>query len=83
MRLAGLVADYEATAPTPPSSTEIAALPFEMARVPLYPVADAGYLAAAVAQTRAVARHLPRASWLVAHADRLHDVPLNRHATES
>lgn len=88
-QLAGLVADYEATAPTPLDPAEIAALPFEMARVPLYPVAEAGYVASAgdgsgaIAQTRAVARQLPRSSWLVTNAARLHDALLKRHATEN
>lgn len=88
-RLAGLVADYEATARMPLSPAELAALPFEMARVPLYPAADAGYLAAAgdrqgaIAQTRAVARHFPRASWLVANANRIQCALLNRLAVES
>lgn len=83
-RLAGLVADYEVTAQLPLSAAELAALPFEMARVPLYPVADAGYLAlagdetGAIAQTRMVARHVPRACWLVANADRIHNALLLR-----
>jgi len=78
-RLAGLVADYQVTAQLPLSAAELAALPFEMARVPLYPVADAGYLAVAgdgsgaIAQTGMVARHLPRACWLADNADRVHD----------
>lgn len=76
-RLAGLVRDYEATAHRPLNVAERAALPFEMARVPLYPIAEAGYLAAAgdmtdaIAQTRFAGRHLPRARWLVENADRV------------
>ena len=78
-RLAGLVATYEAVAATPLDSLELAALPFEMARVPLYPVAEAGYLAAAgdgpgaIAETLLAACQLPRVTWLVENADRLHD----------
>lgn len=89
VRLAGLVTDYEATAQLPLNAAELAALPFEMARVPLYPVAAAGYLAStgdrlgAIAQTWAVGRHLPRACWLVANAGRIQDALLNRHAGES
>ncbi len=79
VRLARLVADYEATAHRPLSAAELVALPFEMARVPLYPVAEAGYLAAAgntmeaIAQTRAAGHHLPRARWLVDNAERLQE----------
>jgi len=83
-RLAGLVADYEANVQLSLSAVEFAALPFEMARVPLYPVATAGHLAlagdetGAIAQTRMVARHVPRACWLVANADRIHNALLLR-----
>ncbi len=71
--------NYEATAHQPLNAAERAALPFEMARVPLYPIAEAGYLAAAgdtmdaIAQTRFAGRHLPRAQWLVDNADRVHE----------
>ncbi len=67
-RLAGLVAIYEESAAAPLDPRELAALPFEMARVPLYPVAEAGYLAAAgdgpgaIAEILLVASHLPRAT---------------------
>jgi Ser/Thr protein kinase RdoA (MazF antagonist) len=59
------------------TADEVTALPFEMARVQLFPVADAGYLAAAgqcdeaIGQTRAVAWHLPRAWWLIENAERI------------
>lgn len=75
--MAGLVSNYVATARLPLSALELAALPFEMARIPLYPVAEAGYLAAAgdakaaIIQTLSVDRHLPRAHWLVNNADRV------------
>jgi hypothetical protein len=79
-RLAGLVMEYETPAHQSLSAIEFAALPFEMARVPLYPIAYAGYLAAAgnrleaVADTRLAGLHLPRARWLVDNADRIHAV---------
>lgn len=86
-RLTRLVADYETNA-SEPLGPEALALPFEMACIPLYPIVGAGNLAsagdwlAAIAQTRAVARHLPRASWLVTNADRLHKALLRRHIEE-
>jgi Ser/Thr protein kinase RdoA (MazF antagonist) len=67
---------YTETAPMPLTADERLALPFEMARVQLFPVVDAGYLAAdgqydeAISQTRAVGRHLPRAWWLIENAGR-------------
>jgi Ser/Thr protein kinase RdoA (MazF antagonist) len=76
-QLAHWLEAYHATAPLPLTAEEGQALPFEMARVQLFPAADAGYLAAAgqhaeaIAQTRAVARHLPRGWWLVANAERV------------
>lgn len=85
MRLAGLVANYEATAAAPLDPLELAALPHEMARGPLYPVAEAGYLAAvddeagAIGETLLAANNLPRARWLVDHAERLHDALPLRH----
>ena len=83
-RLAGLVATYEESAAAPLDPVELAALPFEMARVPLYPVAEAGYLAAAgkgpgaIAETLLAACQLPRATWLVENADCLHDALARR-----
>jgi Ser/Thr protein kinase RdoA (MazF antagonist) len=84
-RLAGLVEKYETTAHQSLSAVELAALPFEMARVPIYPIAYAGYLAAAgerleaIADTRMGGVHLPRACWLVDNADRVH-AALAHHA---
>jgi hypothetical protein len=64
-------ADETSVALTP---DELPALPFEMARVQLFPAADAGYLAAgqreaAIEQTLPVARHLPRAWWMATNAE--------------
>jgi Ser/Thr protein kinase RdoA (MazF antagonist) len=84
-RLAGLVVDYETTAYQSLSAMELAALPFEMARVPNYPIAYAGYLAAAgerleaIADIRLAGVHLPRARWLVENADRIR-AKLTRHS---
>jgi hypothetical protein len=56
-----------------------------MVRVPLYPIAYAGYLAAAgdrseaIADIRLAGVHLPRARWLTDNADRIHAV-LTRHS---
>lgn len=58
----------------PLTRTEGVALPFEMARMQLYPVVTAGYPFVAhegrgpIAETTAVAPHLPRAWWLVENA---------------
>ncbi len=63
-RAAGLLREYSSTA-TSLTDTEIDALPFEMARVPLYPVVEAGYTAGVpyaadpVAHTLSFAYHLP------------------------
>lgn len=74
---AGLLAQYERHTARPLTPTERAALPLELARVPLYWVAEAGYLPADAAhagpldQTRRFARHVDRATQLVAAADRV------------
>lgn len=86
VRLARLVTGYEATAHHPLDAAERAALPSEMARVPLYPIAEAGYLAAAgdtteaIAQTLTAGRHLPRARWL---ADNAHLIHTGRRSTQA
>lgn len=83
--LAHVLAAYEAAAHRTLTSAEIDALPFEMARTPLFPITDAGYLAAAgnpvaaVAQTRSVSHLLPRAHWLVTHAHLIHQALQCRH----
>jgi Ser/Thr protein kinase RdoA (MazF antagonist) len=75
-RAATLLRRYGQTAPKL-TQAEIAALPFEMARVPLYPIVEAGYTAGLayapwpVAQTLAFARHIPVARRLIAEAARL------------
>jgi homoserine kinase type II len=72
-RAAGLLRRYATTA-TPLTDGEIEVLPFEMARVPLYPIVEAGYTTDApytsgpLAQTLAFARHVPVARWLVSEA---------------
>lgn len=66
-----------ATASPPLLQTEVDALPFEMARVPLYPLVEAGYAATvpylpgAVAQTLALARHVPISRWLIRETSRI------------
>lgn len=74
---AGTVLRRYLTAATPFTAAEWMALPFEMARVPLYPIAEAGYMGAtlstpdAVGHTCAFAHHLPIAESLVANAGRV------------
>ena len=68
-RVGALLAAYHASAPAPLTGSEWAALPYQMARVPLYYLAEAGYTPDPVARTLAFARHLPRAAWLAEHAD--------------
>ncbi len=71
---ATLLGAYRRHTETELTATELAALPFEMARVPLYQLAEAGYLTeaetpgGAVEQTLRYARHLPVAEALATHA---------------
>ncbi len=71
------VASYAAATHLPMTSHELAALPYEMALVGLYQVAEAGYVAddpsRAITQTRSVARHIDVIEWLAANAASLHD----------
>ena len=75
-RAGDLLRRYGRTA-SPLTAAEVTALPFEMARVPLYHIVEAGYTAAVpytpgpVDQTLAFARHLPVAQWLVIEAERV------------
>ena len=75
-RAATLLRRY-ATASPPLLQAEIEALPFEMARVPLYPIVEAGYAATtpylpgAVERTLAFARHIPISRWLIREAARI------------
>lgn len=84
-RLASVIAAYEEAAHLFLTPAEVAALPIEMARVQLFPVADAGYLVAAgemtaaLAQTRSVGHHLPRAWWLATHPHLVHQALQRRH----
>lgn len=56
---------------------ELAALPFEIARAPLYPIAIAGYAVFAhegqgtIGETMDYAQYLPRALWLAENAQRI------------
>lgn len=69
MRRAGpLLAAYDAAASTPLTGAERRALPFEMARVPLYWIAEAGYTEDPVGQTLAYARHLRTSRVLLENA---------------
>jgi len=74
---AGLLAQYEHHTARPLTPAERAALPLELARVPLYWVAEAGYLPADAAhagpldQTLRFARHVSRATQIVAAAERV------------
>lgn len=75
-RAAAMLRRYAMASP-PLLLAEFEALPFEMARVPLYPIAEAGYAArvpylpSAVAQTVALARHIPISGWLIHEAARI------------
>ena len=75
-RAATLLRRY-ATASPPLLQAELDALPFEMARVLLYPIAEAGYAATVpylpgvVERTLAFARHIPISRWLIREAGRI------------
>lgn len=76
-RAAGLLAQYERHTARPLTPVERVALPLELARVPLYWVAEAGYLPADAAhagpldQTLRFARHVHRATQIAAAAERV------------
>ena len=66
---------YNAEAGRQLTPAELSALPDEMARAPLSPVAAASLLAGnAVADTIAVASQVPVARWLADHAAQISDV---------
>ncbi len=58
----------EAVAPSV-TEAELESLPYEMARVPLYWIAEAGYLPDPVGQTLEWEPHVGRAGWLVSNTD--------------
>lgn len=64
--VATLLAGYDAASGWPLTAAERRALPFEMARAPLYPIATADE--DAVGETLRFAPHLPVATWLVDNA---------------
>lgn len=64
--IAALLTVYNAASGWHMTPQEILALPFEMARAPLFPIVAAD--TDAVAETLRVAPHLPVARWLVDHA---------------
>lgn len=67
--VARLLQRYESAAGWHLTATELAALPYEMARTPLYPVVAADFGAAeAVSDTPRVAPNLPPARWLADQA---------------
>ncbi len=74
-RLAALLRRYQHATPTPLTNDELQALPYEMARIPLFFIAEAGYLPAAapdrapLRQTLALGAQLGRATWLTTHAE--------------
>ncbi len=76
-RLIALLYHYQHASPQPLTAAELRALPYEMARIPLFPIAEAGYLPtntdnlASLRQTLAAATQLGRATWLAAHGGRL------------
>lgn len=68
-RVPDMLAHYDATAQPPLSEAERRALPFEMARVPLYWMAEAAFLPDPHAAVLQHARGVAAAHWFVAHAD--------------
>jgi len=64
-----LLAAYNAAAVQPLAGKELRALPLVMARVPLYWIAEAGWLADSAQAVLHWADHVPTARWLVDHAD--------------
>lgn len=64
-----LLAAYNAAATPPLTSEELRALPFAMARVPLYWIAEAGWLADPNQAVLGWADQVPVARWLADHAD--------------
>jgi len=67
--IAHLLVRYRDESSWDPTSAEMLALPFEMARAPLYPVVAAGLIPQhAMTETLNFANHLPLAHWLVDHA---------------
>jgi Ser/Thr protein kinase RdoA (MazF antagonist) len=73
-RFAALLRRYQRASPTPLTGDELRALPYELARVPLFFVAEASYLPAdapepaPLRQTLALGPQLGRAAWLTTHA---------------
>jgi len=73
-QLAALLRRYQHAATPPLADDELRALPYEMARIPLFFIAEAGYLPAdapdpaPLHQTLALRPQLGRATWLTAHA---------------
>ncbi len=80
LKAARLLRRYQLVASRPLSTAELRALPFEMARIPLYPLVEAGYIAttdaprAPIDRSWRFARHLPLAQALAGDADHVHDV---------
>lgn len=70
-----LLAAYDGAAVHPLSRPERAALPIEMARVPLYWFGEAAFLPDPAAAACAMAAHLPRARWLLDRAGDLDVLP--------
>lgn len=68
-RVAAMLACYNATAQPPLTQAERRALPFEMARVPLYWIAEASFLPDPHAAVIQHARGVAAAHWLLDHAD--------------
>ncbi len=74
-RLATLLRRYQHATPAPLTNDEIQALPYEMARIPLFFIAEAGYIPtdapdlAPLRQTLALRAQLGRATWLTTHAE--------------
>lgn len=67
--VATLLAGYDAASGWPLTAAERRALPFEMARTPLYPIVTADADEDAVGEVLRIAPHLPVARWLVDQAE--------------
>jgi Ser/Thr protein kinase RdoA (MazF antagonist) len=68
-RATQLLRSYNGSARPPLDAIEMEALPLEMARVPLYWIAEAEYAQDPTGQALAYARHLPRSRWLLEHRE--------------
>lgn len=70
-KVAELLATYNGATDRPLLQPELSALPIEMARVPLYWVAEAGFTPDPVGAVMAMAHTIPGSRWLTDHASEI------------